>query len=404
MRLVRAEHPVDGTRTGTRRPGPVAVLLVVAVVSVLVATMLALDATGRGPFAAAPTPTPTTVESPGAAATPTTPPQTELAAGFLDTYVDPDGRVVRRDQGGDTVSEGQAYALLLAAAEGDEGTVDAVWDWTRTHLQRPDGLLSWTWRDGAVVDANSAADADVDAAHALVLAGEVFDRPDLRADGLRLAAAVLDHETATTSLGRVLLAGQWADSEPYRVNPSYSAPVTYRLLAEATGDTRWAELEAGDRAVVGRLLDAAPLPPDWAQVHADGSVDAMPPPGGGEVGYGLDAQRVAVRYAASCTAADRALAERIGTAVDTTPGSVRGIYDLGGTPRVDWQHPVSLVSAAATTEAAGRDAEADRLLRAAATVDADGPTYYGAAWAALGEAFLEDPTSLGIDCRAEEDR
>ena len=43
---------------------------------------------------------------------------------FLDAYVDPDGRVVRRDQGGDTVSEGQAYALLLATAVGDEATVD----------------------------------------------------------------------------------------------------------------------------------------------------------------------------------------------------------------------------------------------------------------------------------------
>ena len=32
----------------------------------------------------------------------------ESATAFLDGYVDPDGRVVRRDQGGDTVGEGQA--------------------------------------------------------------------------------------------------------------------------------------------------------------------------------------------------------------------------------------------------------------------------------------------------------
>ena len=34
---------------------------------------------------------------------------------FLRRYVDGDGRVVRRDQGGDTVSEGQAYGMLIAA-------------------------------------------------------------------------------------------------------------------------------------------------------------------------------------------------------------------------------------------------------------------------------------------------
>jgi Glycosyl hydrolases family 8 len=62
---------------------------------------------------------------------------------FLDAYVDPDGRVVRRDQGGDTVSEGQAYALLIAVAPGDSERSTAVWTWTRNHLQPPDKLLSW---------------------------------------------------------------------------------------------------------------------------------------------------------------------------------------------------------------------------------------------------------------------
>jgi len=40
-----------------------------------------------------------------------TPADTARAAAesFLDRYVEPDGRVVRLDQGGDTVSEGQAY-------------------------------------------------------------------------------------------------------------------------------------------------------------------------------------------------------------------------------------------------------------------------------------------------------
>ncbi len=36
------------------------------------------------------------------------------AADFLDRYVDEDGWVVRHDQGGDTVSEGQSYATGAA--------------------------------------------------------------------------------------------------------------------------------------------------------------------------------------------------------------------------------------------------------------------------------------------------
>src|SRR5207237_725785 len=48
---------------------------------------------------------------------------------FMRRYVDADGRVVRRDQGGDTVSEGQAYAMLLAVALDDRARFDRVWDW-----------------------------------------------------------------------------------------------------------------------------------------------------------------------------------------------------------------------------------------------------------------------------------
>ena len=38
------------------------------------------------------------------------------ADAFFDRYLQPSGRIARTDQGGDTVSEGQAYAMLLAAA------------------------------------------------------------------------------------------------------------------------------------------------------------------------------------------------------------------------------------------------------------------------------------------------
>jgi len=47
--------------------------------------------------------------------------------GWLARYVQPDGRVARPDQGGDTVSEGQSYALGLALAAGDLATFDRVW-------------------------------------------------------------------------------------------------------------------------------------------------------------------------------------------------------------------------------------------------------------------------------------
>ena len=45
---------------------------------------------------------------------------------FLSHYVDGSGRVIRYDQGNTTVSEGQAYAMLLAVAVGDREKFDRV--------------------------------------------------------------------------------------------------------------------------------------------------------------------------------------------------------------------------------------------------------------------------------------
>ncbi len=315
---------------------------------------------------------------------------------FLQGYVDPDGRVVRRDQGGDTVSEGQAYALLVAVGTGDAATFRRVWGWTRQHLLRPDGTLSWRWADGAVVDPSSASDADLDAARALVLAGRSFGDLDLLADGLRLGQAVLDVETVPTPTGRVLTAGSWATTEPWAYNPGYASPAAYAVLGDASGDARWSDLAAGSRAVGTRLLTAVALPPDWAQVHADGQVDPVPGAaghGGQGVRYGYDATRFALRHAESCSGDDRGLAARLVPALEQHPGSAAE-RDLGGQPLTSDRSVVGLEGEAAALSVAGDTAGARDRLAQAVTLQQQNPTYYGAAWAALGPMFLTS-TVLG---------
>ena len=341
-----------------------------AVLAVVVAAALALLVTrDRGP------------ESPQAV---------QVAADrFLDGYVDEDGRVVRRDQGGDTVSEGQAYAMLVATAVGDEATFGSVWDWTRTHLQRPDGLLSWQWRDGQVVDAESATDADLDAARALVLAGDRFDRPEWTREGLRMARAVLTEATALTGGGRVLLAGSWVEGPPYAVNPSYASPAAAQVLARASGDPRWDELQAGNLDVNRELVDGGRLPPDWAQVERDGSVRPTGGPQGEPARFGFDAARLPLRYAESCTPEHRDLAAELSPLLTRTE-SPRTVYDLAGSPQTGETHALAHVARAAALGAAGDDAGARQALDAADAVQQQYPTYYGAAWAALGRLILTE--------------
>ena len=310
---------------------------------------------------------------------------TSDARRFLEAYLAADGRVVRHDQGGDTVSEGQAYALLVSVGVGDRATFDRVWAWTTVNLQRPDGLLAWRWADGAVVDPEPAADADLDAAWALALAARRWPRGGYEDAARTIADGVAAHETAQLSDGTsVLAAGPWAirsaaDGRPVVVNPSYASPVAESVLAaDGLADpTLGAARRAGARRVVAALLEDRGVPTDWARVSQDGTTDPADSPteaGGGR--FGWDAVRVPLRFAPSCDPADRSLAAQLWPAFQAGAG-VEAMRD----------HPARLVGAAAAA-AADAPERAQALLDEASESDTARSTYYGSALTALGRLLL----------------
>jgi endo-1,4-beta-D-glucanase Y len=359
------------------------IVLALAAVSVLAGTAVALATLGADSHRASP------AHAPARAA----------AARFLDRYVDGDGRVVRRDQGGDTVSEGQAYAMLLTAATGDRKRFATVWGWTRRNLQRDDGLLASRWTGGAIADRDAASDADLDAARALLLAASRFDRPAYRRAALRIGRGVLHHETATVGDRLVLVAGPWA-VERSIVDPSYHSPRALAALARASGDRRWTRLMRSGREIATALqAHRSGLPPDWAVATPSGATPiGSPSDAGAQPRYGFDAVRLPVRMAESCAVADRREAAAAWRGLrPLTRGPLPAVLDLGGTPLQRFEHPAALVGAAGAATGAGDRAAAARLLDRAARVDARAPTYYGAAWVALGRVRLT--TDLLGRCR-----
>jgi cellulose synthase (UDP-forming) len=317
------------------------------------------------------------------------------AEGFISQYVDAAGRVVRHDQGGDTVSEGQAYAMLVAVALDDRARFDAIWNWTRGHLVQPNGLLAGRWSGGHVVDSHSAADADLDAARALVLAGKRFGVAGYRTAGAALGKAVLNHETATWAGKRVLAAGTWATGDPTVVNPSYFSPRAYADLNRAAPDPRWMQLAASSRTILDQAGGA--LPSDWVALSG-GGVRSIANPyapnavGGAQPVSSFDAFRVAIRMAESCAPEDRRRAAALWSAYRSDPGA--GSYSVSGRAQASWRTAASFVAAAAAAKAAGDAGAVPGLLGSAQAEDAAHPTYYGAAWVALGRALLSS-TALG---------
>jgi endoglucanase len=275
----------------------------------------------------------------------------------------------------------------VTAATGDRDRFGAVWDWTRENLQRDDGLFAWRWADGEITDDSPATDADIDIAAALATAGSRFGRPGLIDEARRIAASVLDHETAEAGGRLVLVAGPWA-REQRIVNPSYLATCGVADLAAVTGDPRW-ERVAADGVALMRELAAHGLPPDWAVLGGDGRLQpiAGPDEPSGQGLYGPDAARIPARLPA-CPGGREVAAGLWDRIAPLDADGAALAYALDGRRMADDRHPVGLVGAAGAAQAAGDTTAAHRLFAQARELDVEHPTYYGAAWLALGEVLL----------------
>ena len=322
---------------------------------------------------------------------------------FLAAYVEPSGRVVRRDQDESTVSEGQAYGLLLAVVTADRRRFDAILSWTQDHLQRPDGLQSWLYSDGRVQDPQPATDADVDTARALLLAARRFEDPGYLREAQRIARSIIAQESTVLDGRRLLVAGPWARARRI-LNPSYLAPRTFTLLAQVGGpDGPSLQALADDGGdLVADVGQVAPfLIPDWATTDPAGRVRPTGPPLDplGAPRFGLDAQRLVIRFAESCRLSDVILVANMWPFLRdvSTVGDPVLAYGLDGQPLSRETNPLTLVAAAAAAGAAGDPVRREQLLHRAEAMDAANPTYYGSAWVALGRAFLTTDL-LGSAC------
>jgi endoglucanase len=300
---------------------------------------------------------------------------------------------VRRDQGGDTVSEGQAYAMLLAVAVGDERRFDLAWHWEQANLQLPNKLFSYHWADGQVAGADPASDADLDTAWALVLAARRFHDGADKSAGEHVASAALANETVSAGGKPALVAGPWARATPYELNPSYLAPEAMSALRSATGDARWSALETNSIDEVAGIGagTSAQLPPDWVHVDPGGVLTPTgEPDGSAPANYGLDAQRVPVWFAAACPPGARSAAADWWPRLEHARGAGADLsYTLTGTSRTSVVNPLGLVATAGAAAAAGQRLASARLLDRADSQTNRFHTYYGDAWVALGRVLLD---------------
>ncbi|GAA3516048.1 hypothetical protein GCM10022393_32570 [Aquimarina addita] len=156
---------------------------------------------------------------------------------FVDANCSNNAARIKFDQPGFSVSEGIAYGMLLAAYANDKELLDGLWTYYKTHMNG-NGVMNWKIEGcSTVVGQNGATDAELDAAIALIIAGNRFGNNstfDYHQDARNLIAAMKQHEVEANTY--VLKPGDaWGGSE--NTNPSYFAPGYFKVFGEFTNDS-----------------------------------------------------------------------------------------------------------------------------------------------------------------------
>lgn len=324
-------------------------------------------------------------------------------------------RVQRGESDGfDTVSESQAYGMIIEANTGSKSDFDALRKYAKRmmaektayrdkidpqnyeayiaahHLLEP-GLQAdvMPWRiqkDGTIkdptIDIGGATDADMDMAYSEVAADTRWGEadPSYKKDALRMIDIIMHKEVETGTF--VLKPGEWGGSgkegEPGLAydpmadieNISYFSPAYYKLFQQYANDERWKKVAESSNQIIQNVYRAnegankTGLLPNWTK--ANGWPLDKPYAQWAKYEDGYDACRIPLRQGLAklwypdkpevAGPADSILKRQNAFFDSVGPGNIADGYNLDGT-KTDtgkWNVP-SFVSTAAVGEYASGD-------------------------------------------------
>lgn len=190
---------------------------------------------------------------------------------YKKDYMTKDGRIMDPSKNNITTSEGQAYMMLRSVLSKDRKTFDLAYAWSTNNLQRKDKLFSWLWGESVdgeykILDYNSASDADVDIAFALILAHEKWRNKKYLEDAIAIMNSIWANETQLIGKYRVLMPGaDQTNSDKIEINPSYFSPYAFRLFQKYDTQHNWIDLVDSSYYYLQQVMSKTQtgLPPNW---------------------------------------------------------------------------------------------------------------------------------------------
>jgi endo-1,4-beta-D-glucanase Y len=259
---------------------------------------------------------------------------------WKDNFVRTDGsgfKIIRPENGNDTVSEGIAYGMMISVYMNDKALFDGLYTYWKAHIAS-NSLMTWCIPSGGgscAASGGTATDADEDAAFAMLMASKQWSGGSYAADATTLMHGVL----AADMSGSYIKAGSNYNASGI-TNPSYFAPAFYRAFAAAdtANATAWNNLATGAYTLLNAISGSSSngLVPAWC---AGGSCNAPASNGAAtDTIYQYDSHRVPWRIgmdycwnntAAAKTYVDKTSAFFSGKGANGI-GRIYDLYNLNG--------------------------------------------------------------------------
>jgi endoglucanase len=236
---------------------------------------------------------------------------------YKKEYIEPETfRVLDKQKDNITTSEGQSYAMYRAVWLDDKETFDNVWKWTKDNLQRDDNKL-FAWLFGELPDGsygiltdqggnNTATDADVDIALALIFASGRWNEQEYLGDALVIIRSIWENEVVYVNDVPYLVANNIEKDAPTNmvVNPSYLFPSAYRVFAKLDPEHPWMDVVDSSYDILDKSMTAkldkqvsANIPPDWVFINKQTGTLTAPNTNNLTTNTSFDALRVPWRLA-----------------------------------------------------------------------------------------------------------
>jgi endo-1,4-beta-D-glucanase Y len=208
------------------------------------------------------------------------------------------GKVIRPENGNDTVSEGIAYAMMISVAMNDQTLFDSMYSYWKGHIASGT-LMTWCIPAGGAsctASGGSATDADEDAAYALLRAGTAWGG-SYKADAMTMIADIWSKDIdATTKLpkGGSNYQSPTGSGGLQITNASYFAPSFYTAFKAAGDGNDWASVNTAVYKAINSISGSNGLIPAWCGSSCTVAADNGAA-GGTDMDYQYDSHRIPMR-------------------------------------------------------------------------------------------------------------